>query len=72
MVIGILKHASVITGFVLIMMLVIEYINVQTRGTWHRGPVATHYFCQSLTGRHVRCAAGNSINIPYGVSNASG
>jgi hypothetical protein len=36
MIIGVLKHALMITGFVLIMMLVIKYINVQTRGTWQR------------------------------------
>jgi len=29
-----LKHAVMITSFVMIMMLVIEYINVQTRGMW--------------------------------------
>ena len=28
------KHALVITSFVLIMMLLIEYINVQTKGSW--------------------------------------
>lgn len=32
--IGILKHALMITSFVLIMTLLIEYINVQTRGSW--------------------------------------
>ena len=31
---GILKHALMITGFVFVMMLVIEYINVQTKGLW--------------------------------------
>ncbi|HID39382.1 MAG TPA: hypothetical protein EYP36_07690 [Calditrichaeota bacterium] len=30
----ILNHALIITGFVFIMMLLIEYINVQTRGNW--------------------------------------
>ena len=30
--IAVLKHALMITSFVLIMMLLIEYINVQTRG----------------------------------------
>ncbi len=30
----ILKHALMITSFVFIMMLLIEYINVQTRGKW--------------------------------------
>jgi len=34
--IGVLKHALMITSFVLIMMLLIEYINVQTRGVWER------------------------------------
>ena len=34
--IGVLKHALMITSFVLIMMLLIEYINVQTRGAWQR------------------------------------
>ena len=33
--IGIFKHAVMITGFVFVMMLVIEYINVQTKGLWH-------------------------------------
>lgn len=30
------KHALMITGFVLMMMLVIDYINVQTKGLWNR------------------------------------
>lgn len=29
-----LKQAVMITGFVFVMMLVIEYINVQTKGIW--------------------------------------
>ena len=36
MIIAVLKHALMITSFVLIMMLLIEYINVQTRGTWQQ------------------------------------
>lgn len=32
----IFKHALMITGFVLIMMLLIDYINVQTQGVWNR------------------------------------
>jgi hypothetical protein len=32
MLIGSLEHALMITSFVLIMMLLIEYINVHTRG----------------------------------------
>lgn len=34
--IHILEHAVMITGFVFIMMLVIEYVNVQTNGFWER------------------------------------
>ncbi len=30
----VLEHALMITGFVFVMMLIIEYINVQTRGIW--------------------------------------
>ena len=33
-ILGVLKHALMITSFVLVMMLLIEYINVQTRGSW--------------------------------------
>ena len=33
--IEVLKHGLMITGFVFVMMLVIEYVNVQTRGVWH-------------------------------------
>lgn len=34
MIVPIFKHALMITSFVFIMMLLIEYINVQTRGSW--------------------------------------
>lgn len=30
----VLQHALMITGFVMLVMLIIEYLNVQTRGTW--------------------------------------
>lgn len=32
----ILKQTLLITGFVFVMMLVIEYVNVQTKGSWHQ------------------------------------
>jgi len=35
-IIKVLKHSFMITGFVFVMMLVIEYINVQTRGMWQQ------------------------------------
>ena len=34
MIIEILKHALMITSFVFVMMLIIEYVNVQTQGSW--------------------------------------
>ena len=36
MTLGVVKHALTITSFVLMMMLLIEYINVQTRGVWQQ------------------------------------
>nr|WP_321268236.1 putative manganese transporter [uncultured Sulfurimonas sp.] len=36
LILGVIKHAIMITSFVLMMMLVIEYINVQTRGQWQK------------------------------------
>ena len=35
MIITVIRHTLMITGFVFVMMLVIEYINVQTKGVWH-------------------------------------
>lgn len=37
MIIDVFKHTVMITGFVLMMMLLIEYINVQTKGAWQAG-----------------------------------
>ena len=36
LIIGVIKHSVMITSFVLMMMLLIEYINVQTRGEWQK------------------------------------
>ena len=36
LIVGVIKHAVMITSFVLMMMLLIEYINVQTRGEWQK------------------------------------
>jgi len=35
--VSVAKHAFMITGFVFVMMLVIEYLNVLTRGSWQQG-----------------------------------
>lgn len=36
LILGVFKHTLMITSFVLMMMLLIEYINVQTRGEWQK------------------------------------
>lgn len=41
------NHAIIITGFVFVMMLVIEYINVQTRGLWQKS-ISGHKWQQYL------------------------
>lgn len=57
MIIGVLNHALMITGFVLIMMLVIEYINVQTLGTWQRA-LRKSRFGQYLLGAFLGAVPG--------------
>jgi len=49
----VLWQAILITGFVFIMMLVIEYVNVQTKGLWHThilGNVWKQYILAALLG----------------------
>ncbi len=48
MFIDILKHTIMITAFVLVMMLIIEYINVQTRGKWSK-PLKQKGWLQIIT-----------------------
>ncbi len=36
LILDVIKHSIMITSFVLMMMLLIEYINVQTKGTWQK------------------------------------
>jgi len=47
MIIEIFKETLIITGFVSVMMLVIEYVNVQTSGEWSKG-LARHKWGQYL------------------------
>jgi len=42
-VVGVIKHALLITSFVFIMMLLIEYINVQTHGQWQESFLKNHF-----------------------------
>ena len=52
MLIEVIKHAVMITGFVFVMMLVIEYVNVQTRGVWqiiiNRSPLSQYVLAAAL------------------------
>lgn len=43
----ILKHSIMITGFVFVMMLIVEYINVQTHGLWQK-KLSAHRWQQYL------------------------
>ncbi len=56
--INIFKHSVLITGFVFIMMLLIEYINVQTNGLWQRNLTKNkwmQYFLAALLGAIPGC-----------------
>jgi hypothetical protein len=50
MIVGVLQQALMITSFVLIMILLIEYINVQTRGVWHQVLKHNHFWQYLLIG----------------------
>jgi len=64
MIIDVLKHALMITGFVFVMMLVIEYINVQTKGKWHeelRKSSWKQYFISALLGAIPGCLGAFTV-----------
>jgi hypothetical protein len=57
-VIEVLKHTLMITGFVFVMMLIIEYINVQTKGIWHSNLAQSkwkQYFLAAFLGAIPGC-----------------
>lgn len=56
--IEVLKHALMITGFVFVMMLIIEYINVQTKGLWQNDLAESkwkQYFLAAFLGAIPGC-----------------
>jgi len=60
----ILKQAVMITGFVFVMMLVIEYINVQTKGIWQKklsGSRWKQYIFAALLGAIPGCLGAFTI-----------
>lgn len=53
-----LRHALMITGFVFVMMLIIEYINVQTKGLWQNNLTDSkwkQYFFAAILGAIPGC-----------------
>jgi len=68
MIISVLNHAFMITSFVLIMMLLIEYINVQTRGAWQqtlRKSRFGQYFLGALLGVTPGCLGAFTVVSLY-------
>lgn len=62
--IEIIKHASMITSFVFIMMLLIEYINVQTQGSWQeliKNNKFSQYFIAAFLGATPGCLGAFSV-----------
>jgi hypothetical protein len=67
-VIEVLRHALMITGFVFTMMLIIEYINVQTRGAWQNVLKRRRWFqyiLASLLGAIPGCLGAFTIVTLY-------
>ena len=57
MLVNLFKHTLMITGFVFIMMLLIEYVNVQTRGQW-QDSLKKHLWGQYLLGAFLGVTPG--------------
>ena len=67
-ILNVAKHALMITGFVSVMMLVIEYLNVLTRGSWQQG-LARYRFGQlvlaALLGATPGCLGAFAVVAMY-------
>jgi hypothetical protein len=67
-IIEIIKQTIVITGFVLVMMLVIEYVNVFTGGTWQKKMLSnrwSQYFLAALLGASPGCLGAFAVVALY-------
>ena len=67
-VIEIIKQTIVITGFVLVMMLVIEYVNVFTGGDWQKKMLSnrwSQYFFAALLGASPGCLGAFAVVALY-------
>jgi len=66
--IGVFKHALMITGFVFVMMLVVDYLNVLTGGNWRksiRGHRLGQYFLASFLGVTPGCLGAFAVVSLY-------
>jgi hypothetical protein len=68
MIIEILKHALMITSFVFVMMLIIEYVNVQTQGSWQDSLQKSRwvqYILSALLGATPGCLGAFTVVALY-------
>jgi hypothetical protein len=66
--IEVLKNSLMITGFVFVMMLIIEYINVQTRGVWNekiKDKPWNQYLLAALLGATPGCLGAFTVVALY-------
>ena len=64
----VLEHSLMITGFVFVMMLIIEYINVRTRGIWQEKLTRNkwqQYFLSALLGIIPGCLGAFTVVTMY-------
>ena len=67
-ILDITKHALMITGFVFVMMLVVEYVNVLTRGAWEeklRGRRWLQYLLAVALGVSPGCLGAFAVVVMY-------
>ena len=68
MIVGVIKHAFMITAFVIIMMLLIEFINVITRGDWQKKIKTSkfgQYFLAAVLGATPSCLGAFTVVSLY-------
>ena len=66
--ISIIKHTLMITSFVVVMMLVIEYLNVLSRGSWQNrlaGQTWGQYFLAAILGATPGCLGAFAVVAMY-------
>lgn len=68
MIIETLQHALMITGFVFVMMLIIEYVNIQTKGDWQNSLQKSRwsqYFLSAFLGATPGCLGAFTVVALY-------